>query len=98
MSTARDLDRFLTAYDDGTLLGDLHDVVLHPHTDAGDGYFEGYGVHLYPHGPFGHGGGDPGVDVRVQRWSDRQANVIVLANAEGLAGEVRDLVEEAWLA
>jgi hypothetical protein len=36
--------------------------------------------------------------VRVQRWSDRQANVIVLANAEGLAGEVRDLVEEALLA
>jgi CubicO group peptidase (beta-lactamase class C family) len=98
MSTARDLDRFLTAYDDGTLLGDLHDVVLHPHADAGDGYFEGYGVHLYPHGPFGHGGGDPGVDVRVQRWPERQANVIVLANAEGLAGEVRDLVEEAWLA
>jgi CubicO group peptidase (beta-lactamase class C family) len=97
-STCRDLDHFLTAYDDGTLLGDLHDVVLHPQSDAGDGYFEGYGVHLYPHGPFGHGGGDPGVDVRVQRWSDRQANVIVLANAEGLAGEVRDLVEEAWLA
>ena len=98
MSTARDLDRFLTAYDEGALLGDLHDVVLHPHADAGDGYFEGYGVHLYPHGPFGHGGGDPGVDVRVQRWPDRRANVIVLANAEGLAGEVRDLVEDAWLA
>jgi CubicO group peptidase (beta-lactamase class C family) len=98
MSTARDLDRFLTAYDEGGLLGDLHDVVLQPHADAGDGYFEGYGVHLYPHGPFGHGGGDPGVDVRVQRWPDRRANVIVLANTEGLAGEVRDLVEEAWLA
>jgi CubicO group peptidase (beta-lactamase class C family) len=98
LSTARDLDRFLTSYDDGTLLGDLHDVVLQPHVDAGDGYFEGYGVHLYPHGPFGHGGGDPGVDVRVQRWPDQRANFVVLANTEGLAGEVRDLVEEAWLA
>jgi CubicO group peptidase (beta-lactamase class C family) len=98
LSTARDLDRFLTSYGDGTLLGNLHDVVLQPHVDAGDGYFEGYGVHLYPHGPFGHGGGDPGVDVRVQRWPDQQANLVVLANTEGLAGEVRDLVEEAWLA
>jgi CubicO group peptidase (beta-lactamase class C family) len=97
-STCRDLDHFLTAYDDGTLLGDLHDVVLQPHVDAGDGYFEGYGVHLYPHGPFGHGGGDPGVDVRIQRWPDQRANIVVLANTEGLAGEVRDLVEEAWLA
>ncbi len=95
-STCADLDRFLTAYDDGTLLGDLRDVVLHPHADAGDGYFEGYGVHLLPNGAFGHGGGDPGVDVRVQRWPDQRVNLVVLANTEGLAGEVRDLVERAW--
>jgi CubicO group peptidase (beta-lactamase class C family) len=97
-STCADLDRFLTLYDDGSLLGDLRDVMVHPHADAGDGYFEGYGVHLYPHGPFGHGGGDPGVDVRVQRWPVERVNVVVLANTEGLAGEVRDLVENAWLA
>ena len=94
----RDLDRFLTAYDDGTLLGDLHDVVLHPHADAGDGFFEGYGVHLYPDGRFGHGGGDPGVSALVARWPDDDANLVVLSNVEEHTGEVRDLVLDAWRA
>ena len=49
---------------DGTLLGPLRDTVLTRHTDAGDGRGEGYGVHLYPDGRYGHGGGDPGVEVR----------------------------------
>ena len=63
MSTTGDLDRFLRAYADGTLLGDLTEVMLRPHADASDGFFEGYGVHLYPDGRWGHGGGDPGVAV-----------------------------------
>ena len=95
-STCRDLDRFLTAYDDGTLLGDLRDVVIHPHADAGDGFFEGYGVHLYPDGRLGHGGGDPGVQVLVHRWPDEDTDLVVLGNTEGLAGDVRDLVLTAW--
>ena len=94
--TCRDLDRFLTAYDDGTLLGDLRDVVLHAHADAGNGFSEGYGVHLYPDGRFGHGGGDPGVSALVARWPDDGANLVVLANVEEHTGEVRDLVLEAW--
>jgi CubicO group peptidase (beta-lactamase class C family) len=95
-STARDLDRFLRAYDDGTLLGDLRDVVLTPHTDAGDGFHQGYGVHLYPDGRYGHGGGDPGVEVLANRWPDTDENVVVLCNVEvGLAGEVRDAVVDA---
>ena len=38
-------------------------MILRPHADAADGFFEGYGVHLYPDGRWGHGGGDPGVAV-----------------------------------
>ena len=95
-STARDLDRFLQAYADGTLLGDHLDRVLAPHADAGEGYFEGYGVHLYPDGRYGHGGGDPGVAVIVNRWPADDLNVVVLCNMEGLAGEVRDELVAAW--
>ena len=61
MSTTGDIDRFLHAYADGTLLGDLTEVMLRPHADASEGFFEGYGVHLWPDGRWGHGGGDPGV-------------------------------------
>ena len=53
MSTTGDLDRFLRAYADGTLLGGLTEVMLRPHADASDGFFEGYGVHLYPDGRLG---------------------------------------------
>jgi CubicO group peptidase (beta-lactamase class C family) len=94
-STARDIDRFLRAYADGTLLGESQGRVLTPHTDAGDGFFEGYGVHLYPDGRYGHGGGDPGVAVIANRWPDDDVNVVVLCNGEGLAGEVRDAVVKA---
>ena len=95
-STVGDLDRFLRAYADGTLLGDLREVVLTPHTDAEDGFHEGYGVHLYPDGRYGHGGGDPGVDVLVHRWPDDDVHLVALCNMEGLVVEVRDLMVEAW--
>jgi CubicO group peptidase (beta-lactamase class C family) len=94
--TAGDLDRFLRAYADDTLLGDLREVMLTPHTDAEDGFHEGYGVHLYPDGRYGHGGGDPGVDVLVHRWPDDDVHLVALGNTEGLTGEVRDLMVEAW--
>jgi CubicO group peptidase (beta-lactamase class C family) len=96
MSTTHDLDRFLHLYADGTLLGEHLDRVIAPHGDAGDGFFEGYGVHLYPDGRYGHGGGDPGVAVIVNRWPDDDVHVIVLCNMEDLAGEVRDQVVAAW--
>jgi CubicO group peptidase (beta-lactamase class C family) len=95
-STCRDLDTFLTAYDEGTLLGDLHDTVVHRHADAGEGFSYGYGVLLHPDGRIGHGGGDPGVEVYVHRWPDVVVNLVVLCNTEGLAAEVRDLVLTAW--
>ncbi len=55
-STARDIDRFLHAYADGSLLGENQDRVLTPHADAGQGFFSGYGVLIYPDGRYGHGG------------------------------------------
>lgn len=89
-STASDIDRFLHAYANGTLLGALRDTVLAPHADAGDGFFYGYGVLHYPDGRYGHGGGDPGVEVLAHRWSEDEVNLVVLCNMEDLAGEVRD--------
>lgn len=97
-STIGDLDRFLHRHADGTLLGGAQDVVLARHADAGDGFFSGYGVMHYPDGRYGHGGGDPGVEVLVQRFPAEDVNLVVLCNGEGLAGDVRDAVLEAWRA
>jgi CubicO group peptidase (beta-lactamase class C family) len=91
-STIADVDRFLHAYADGTLLGDHQERVLAAHADAGDGFTEGYGVLHYPDGRYGHGGWDPGAMVIANRWPDQDVNVVVLCNMEGLAGEVRDVV------
>ncbi len=95
-STTGDLVRFLRAVDDGTLLGPNRDRALGRHAEAGDGYAFGYGVLHYPDGRFGHGGGDPGVEVLVARWPDEDTELAVLCNMEDLAGEARDLVLDAW--
>jgi CubicO group peptidase (beta-lactamase class C family) len=97
-STTRDLDRFLRLYGDGTLLGAQQARVLARHSDAGDGYFHGYGVVLFPDGRYGHAGGDPGTEVYANRWPEDDVNVVVLCNMEDLAYEVRDAVVEAWRA
>jgi CubicO group peptidase (beta-lactamase class C family) len=124
-SNAADLDRFLRAYDDGTLLGTtLRDAMLTPRADMGNarpeglapeqadpaqgtllrgpaGPWMGYGVVQYGAGRtrrFGHGGGDPGVEVYVMRFPELDVNGIVLGNTEGLAGQVRDLLVEAVVA
>ena len=94
-STARDLDRFLHAYADGTLLGDLQETVLAPHADTGDGFSMGYGVVNYPDGRYGHAGGDPGVEVVASRWPDLDVNLVVLCNMEGLLMDVRDRMVDA---
>lgn len=94
-STARDIDRFLRTYADGTLLGDLQHTVLAAHADIGRGFSYGYGVLHYPDGRYGHGGGDPGVEVLAHRWPDADVNLVVLCNMEDLAGEVRDQVVSA---
>lgn len=94
-STTHDLDQFLRRHADGTLLGSVQTVALTRHVDVGHGYHSGYGVLHYPDASYGHGGGDPGVEVLVRRFPDQDANVIVLCNGEGLAGEVRDSILEA---
>ncbi len=91
-STTHDLDRFLRAYADGTLLGDLKGQVLTRHADAGEGFSMGYGVLFHPDGRFGHGGGDPGVEVVAHRWPEEDLHVVVLCNMEGLVTEVRDRI------
>ena len=94
-STTRDLDRFLRAYADGTLLGDQQERVTTRHSDAGDGYSMGYGVLIHPDGRYGHGGGDPGVEVYASRWPVADVHLVVLCNVEDRARDVRDLVVEA---
>jgi CubicO group peptidase (beta-lactamase class C family) len=95
-STTGDLDRFLHRLTDKTLLGPMTDVVLARHFEAGDGFHSGYGFLHYPDGRYGHGGSDPGVEVLLHRFPDDDVNFVVLCNMEGLAGEVRDAVLEAW--
>jgi CubicO group peptidase (beta-lactamase class C family) len=97
LSTARDIDRFLHAYATGALVGvDLRDLMLRPHAEADPGIACGYGVLLYAD-RFGHGGGDPGVEVLAHRHPDRDTHVIVLCNMTGLGGEIRGLLVDSLL-
>jgi hypothetical protein len=96
-ASAGDLSRFLTAYDDGTLLGELRDEMLAPRArwEGGD---MGYGVFVYddPRGArWGHGGGDDGVAVLIHRLPDLDVNVIAMCNVNGVIGDVRDALVEA---
>jgi D-alanyl-D-alanine carboxypeptidase len=95
-STTADLDAFLTALTDGTLLGDLQDTVLIRHVDIGEGYAMGYGVYFRPDGSIGHGGGDPGVETYSSRFRDEDVNAVVLCSMEDCVGDVYDLLLEAW--
>jgi CubicO group peptidase (beta-lactamase class C family) len=98
-SNAADLDRFLTAYDDATLLGQqLRDAMLTPRCTVAENIAMGYGVYLYGQGRthrFGHGGGDPGYEVLIQRLPQLDANTIVLANMNDICGDVRDVLVQA---
>jgi CubicO group peptidase (beta-lactamase class C family) len=96
-ATAADLDRFLRAYDDGSLLGDRREAMLTPHAGVDPGIDYGYGCFLYGDGRFGHGGGDPGVRTLVQRIPAADATVVVLLNTEGPVGVARDLLVEEVL-
>lgn len=100
-ANAGDLDRFLRTYGSGALTGEaLLQTVLTPHFPVDDGLAIGYGVFLYGDGParrYGHGGGDPGYEVLVQRVPELDAHAIALCNVNGLAGDVRDLLVDAVL-
>jgi CubicO group peptidase (beta-lactamase class C family) len=95
--TAADLDRFLRAYDDGSLLEDRRDLMLTPYAAVEPGLDYGYGCLLYGDGRFGHGGGDPGAHALIQRIPAADATVVVLLNMEGRVGAARDLLVDAVL-
>ncbi|HEX8092795.1 serine hydrolase domain-containing protein [Jatrophihabitans sp.] len=81
-STAADLDRFLRAYDDGSLFGTaLRDEMLTARATVGPRAEYGYGVYLSG-GCFGHAGGDPGVAAIAQRLPAADLSVAVLCNVE----------------
>ena len=52
-------------------------------------------MHLYPDGRYGHGGGDPGVEVIANRWPDDDVHIVVLCNVEE-GRRVRNEVVAAW--
>jgi CubicO group peptidase (beta-lactamase class C family) len=95
--TAADVDRFLRAYDDGSLLGDRREAMLTSHVPVDPGIDYGYGCFVYGDGRFGHGGGDPGVRALVQRIPSADATVVVLLNIEGPVTAARDLLVDAVL-
>jgi CubicO group peptidase (beta-lactamase class C family) len=101
LCTAADLDRFLRRYDDGTLLGELHDEMLRPRYPTFDERGSiGYGVYLYddPHARrWGHSGGDDGAAVLIDRLPDLDVNIIVACNVNGVVEDVRNLVLDSVL-
>jgi CubicO group peptidase (beta-lactamase class C family) len=100
-ATAADCDRFLRAFDDGTLTGSaLRDAMLKPHFPIEDGGAIGYGMFLTGEGRgrrYGHGGGDPGCGVLIHRLPELDTHVIVLCNVNDVVVGVRDLLVEAVL-
>ncbi len=92
-ATAGDIDRFLRAYADGSLVGqELRDLMLTPHAQADPGIAFGYGTFLYDGPRWGHGGFDPGVEVFGHRVPDRDECWVVLCNVSGFTREIRDLL------
>ncbi|HST64913.1 MAG TPA: serine hydrolase domain-containing protein [Mycobacteriales bacterium] len=97
-STAEDLDRFLRAVDDGSLLGDRREVMLTPRVEVGEDDMDyGYGCLLYGDGRFGHGGGDPGCTALIQRIPARDTTVVVVCNTYARVGAARNLMVDAVL-
>jgi CubicO group peptidase (beta-lactamase class C family) len=90
-STAPDLDRFLRWYETTPHAASM----LAPQAEIAPGLHMGLGVFLYGEGRFGHGGGDPGGEVLVQRIPSHDSTVVVLCNVEGHAADVRDRLVEA---
>ncbi len=71
--------------------------MLRHQAEVAPGLGMGLGVFLYGEGRFGHGGGDPGYEVLVQRIPSHDTTVVVLANVEGQVAGVRDRLVDAVL-
>jgi CubicO group peptidase (beta-lactamase class C family) len=95
--TAADLDRFLRAVDDGSLLGDRRELMLTPHAQIEDGFEYGYGAVLHGDGRFSHDGGDPGCSAVIQRIPAKDSTVVVVCNIEARVGAASKLLVDAVL-
>ena len=95
LSTARDIDRLLRVIASGDLLGhDLTAAMLGRHAHVEADRWAGYGCFLRP-GMFGHGGGDPGVEVLCRHMPERELTFVVLCNVEGALDDAWRLLEAA---
>ncbi len=95
LSTARDLHRLLCSISSGALLGaDLTAAMLGRHAYVEADQWAGYGCFLRP-GSFGHGGGDPGVEVLCRHLPDRALTLVVLCNMEGCLADAWALIGAA---
>lgn len=96
MATARDVDVFLRAVANGTLLGEeLSRLMRTPYVRVGEQASMGYGLFLFADEAFGHGGGDPGVETGARHFPALDVSIVVLCNGEPMLGAAWDLVEDA---
>ena len=98
-ATAADLDRFLTRYAAGELVKPpLLAEALRPHGRIGEGQEMGLGVYLIGEGPnraIGSEGGDPGAEAVIRHYPEHGVNTIVLANVNGSAWSIDEVLREA---
>ncbi|MQM27856.1 serine hydrolase domain-containing protein [Glycomyces albidus] len=98
-SSARDLDRFLTAYAAGELVKpDLLEQALRPHVHVGRSTSMGLGVFLFGEGErraYGAEGADPGAEALIRRYPGLDVNTVVLSNVNGSAWTVDEAVRAA---
>lgn len=95
-ATARDVDRFLRALEQGAVVGpQLRDLMLTPHVPVQEGLSMGYGVFVGDDGRFGHGGGDPGVETYARRLPHLDTTVVVLCSVEDVLEEFHDVLMDA---
>jgi D-alanyl-D-alanine carboxypeptidase len=89
VATAADVERFLRALADGSLLGpELTARMLTRHVLEDGDMWMGYGVYVGEDGRFGHDGGDPGVETFAMYYPAADACLVVLANVEGFLAQV----------
>lgn len=90
-ATAADIDRFLRAVADGSLLGaDLTAQMLTPHAPVDDDRAMGLGVFVHADGSFGHSGGDPGVETQARHFPAHDLSAVVLCNVVGVCDDAFD--------
>ncbi|RRR96869.1 serine hydrolase domain-containing protein [Glycomyces terrestris] len=97
-SSARDLDRFLTAYGAGELVRPaLLEQALGPQVHIGRITSMGLGVYLFGDDDkraFGAEGGDPGAEALIRRYPVLDVNTVVLSNVNDSAWTVDETVRE----